>query len=60
MTTPVRGCSVDHMGWLSGLHALVDAVNQAVYEAVVGTATPCLDRLWWACRTRRTIRGCGW
>jgi membrane-associated phospholipid phosphatase len=27
------------------LHALVDAVNQAVYEAVVGTATPCLDRL---------------
>jgi hypothetical protein len=45
MTTPVRGCSVDHMGWLSGLHALVDAVNQAVYEAVVGTATPCLDRL---------------
>ena len=45
MTTPVRGRSVDHMGWLSELHALVDAANQAVYEAVVGTATPCPDRL---------------
>jgi membrane-associated phospholipid phosphatase len=45
MTTPVRGCSLDQMGWLSELHALVDAVNRAVYEAVVGTATPCLDRL---------------
>lgn len=45
MTTPAPASGVDHVGWLSESRALVDAVDQAVQDAVAGTATPHLDRL---------------
>ena len=45
MTTPACGSGVDHGCWLGEGRALVDAVDQSVYDAVAGTATPRLDRL---------------
>jgi hypothetical protein len=42
--TPARASSVEHVHRLSEVRALVDAVNQAVYDTVAATPTPRLDR----------------
>jgi hypothetical protein len=45
MTMTVPGDGVDHLRSLGEVRALVDAVDQAVYDTVAGTPTPRLDRL---------------
>jgi membrane-associated phospholipid phosphatase len=45
MTTPARGSGVDHTSWLGEVRAVVDAADQAGYDAVAGTPTPRLDRV---------------
>ncbi len=45
MMTPVHGSGVDHTNWLGEVRAVVDAADQAGYDAVAGTPTPRLDRL---------------
>jgi membrane-associated phospholipid phosphatase len=42
--TPERASSVEHICLLGEVRALVDAVDQAVYDTVAGTPTPRLDR----------------
>jgi hypothetical protein len=42
--TPARVNGVEHPCWLGEVRALVDAVDQAVYDTVAGTPTPRLDR----------------
>ena len=45
MTTPTHQGGVEEVCWLGEVRALVDGVDQAVYDAVAGTDTPRLDRL---------------
>jgi undecaprenyl-diphosphatase len=45
MTMPALDGGVEHVCWLGEVRVLVDAVDQAGYDAVAGTATPRLDRL---------------
>ena len=42
--TPTSANGVEHLCWLGEVRALVDAVDQAVYDTVAGTPTPRLDR----------------
>jgi membrane-associated phospholipid phosphatase len=44
MATSAHASGVEHVSQLAEVGALVDAVDQAVYDAVAGTATPVLDR----------------